>query len=92
MALRISRTVKLFLRGSEPSAYSWWTGLTSREKGSIGLALLCLCVCSVVSPLRCSCCNFAGSSSTQIASTSLPLPLFLSPFVIPVSVKGDVLG
>ena len=92
MALSISRTAELFLRGSEPSAYSWWTGLTSGEKGSTGLALLFLCVGSVVSSSRCSCCNSAGSSSTRTTSISLPLPLFLGPFVIPVSVRGDVLG
>ena len=92
MELSISRTSELFLRGLEPSAYSWWTGLTSREKGSTGLALLYLCVGLVVSPSRGSCCNSTSSSSTRIASTSLPLPLFLGPFVILVSVKGDVLG
>ena len=92
MALSISRTAELFLRGSEPSAYSWWTSLTSGEKGSIGLALLFLCVGLVVSPSRCNCCNSVGSSSTQTSSTLLPLPLFLDPFVIPMSVKGDVLG
>ena len=92
MALRISRTAKLFLRGLELSAYSWWTSLTSEEKGNIRLALLCLCVGLVVSPSRCSCCNSVGSSSTQTTSTSLPLPLFLGPFFIPVSVRGDVLG
>ena len=92
MELSISRTTELVLRGLEPSAYSWWTGLTSGEKGNNGLALLCLCVGSVVSPSRCSCCNSVGSSSTRTTSTSLPLPLFLGPFVIPVSVRGDVLG
>ena len=79
LALRISRTAELFLRGS-------------REKGSTGLALLFLCVGSVVSPSRCSYCNSVGSSSTQTASFSLFLPLFLGPFVIPVSVMGDLLG
>ena len=92
MALSILRTAELFLRGSEPSTYSWWTSLTSGKKGSTGLALLCLCVGSVVSPSRCSYCNSAGSSSTRTACTSLSLPLFLGSFVILVSVRGDVLG
>ena len=92
MALRNSRTAKLFLRVLEPSTYSWWTGLTSGEKGSIGLALLYLCVGLVLSPSRSSYCNSASSFSIRTSSTSLPLPLFLGPFVIPVSVRGDVLG
>ena len=92
MALSISRTTELFLRGSKGSAYSWWTGLTSGEKGSTKLVLLCLSVGSVVSHSRFNYCNSTGSSSTRAASTSLPMPLFLGPFVIPVSVRGDVLG
>ena len=38
------------------------------------------------------CCISTGSSFSLTSSTCLPLPLFLSPIVIPVSVRGDVLG
>ena len=92
MDFSISNTATLLPRDSELSACSWWTCLTSGEKVSTGLTLLYLCWSSGASLSRCGCCTPAGSSSSLTASASLPLPLFLGPFVILVSVMGDVLG
>ena len=92
MALSISRTAVLLPRGSELSTCSWWTCLTSGEKVSAGLTLLYLCWSLGASLSGCGCCVSAGSSSSLTASTCLPLPLFLGPLDILVSVRSDVLG
>ena len=92
MAFNKSSTAALLPRGSELSTCSWWTYLTSGEKVSTGLTLLCLCWSSGSSPSGCGCYISAGSSSSITASTCLPMFLFLGPLVIPVNVRGDVLG
>ena len=92
MDLSISRTAVSLPRGSELSTGSWWTSLTSEEKVSTRLTLLCFCWSSGASLSSCGCFISNGSSSSLTASTYLPLPLFLGPLVIPVSVRGDVLG
>ena len=92
MAFIISSIAALLPKGSELSVCSWWTCLTLGEKVSIGLTLLCLCWNFGASLSGCGCCILVGSSFSLTASSSLSLPLFLSPFVILVSVRGDVLG
>ena len=85
-------TTSLLLRGSKLSPCSGWTCLTSGEKVSIGLTLLGPCGSSSASSLGWGYYISIGSSSSLTASTFLPLFLFLGPLVIPVNVKGDVLG
>ena len=91
MALSISSTAALLPRGSELSACSLLTCLTSRKKVNSRLMLLCLCSSYGASLSGYGCCISAGSSPLA-TSTSLSLPLFLAPFVIPIRVRGDVLG
>ena len=92
MAFSKSSIAALLFRGSELLACFGWTCLTSGEKVSIRLTLLCLCGSSGASSSGWGCCLYNGSSSSLIASTCLPLFLFLGPLVIPVNVRGDVLG
>ena len=91
MAFSKSSTTALLPRGSELLALSWWTCLSSGEKVSTGLTLLCLCWSSGASPSYCGYSVSAGSSSSITASTCLPLFMFLGPLVIPVNVRGDFL-
>ena len=74
------------------SPCSGWTCLASGEKVSIGLTILCPYGSSGASSSGWGCCISTGSSSSLTASTCLPLFLFLSPLVIPVNARGDVLG
>ena len=82
----------LLFRGSELSSCSSWTCLTSGGKVSIRLTLLCPYGISCASSSGWGCCISTGSSSSLTASTCLPLFIFLGPLVIPVNVRGDVLG
>ena len=92
MALSIFGTAELLLRGYEPSTCSGWTCLTSGEKVSTGLKLRCLYSSSGASSSDYGYCISAGSSSSLTTSICLPMFLFLGPLVIPVNVRGDVLG
>ena len=92
MAFSKSSIAALLPRGSELSACSWWTYLSSGEKVSIRLTLLCFCWSSNASPSGSGCCISASYSSSNTDSTCLPLFMFLGPLVIPVNVKGNVLG
>ena len=82
----------MLLRGSKLSHCFGWTYLSSGEKVSIGLTLLCPCGSSSASSLGWGRYISTGSSFSLTVSTCLPLFLFLGPLVILVNVRGDVLG